>query len=240
MLVQAIFTSNSLIAQTETKHMNTPKELIKETEEFFLIAEDVQSENLDDQTRQERLRQLLTLYRTWYHKALGIFVDFNRLDLQNLFMQEYEGGNFSSKIKKFLDLGWKRFDYYNPEKPNPIIPKWTTTYSISFKSPLEKQCDLLAALGEPNNIKNLNPHNKIQQSAMASLRQEVSRVEIHKFVIQKINDDELRTLCFYLNIDYDSLLGEGKDGKTRELIIKLEKEGKLPDLYVAIEDLHRN
>jgi hypothetical protein len=46
--------------------------------------------------------------------------------------------------------------------------------------------------------------------------------------------DELRTLCFEMAADYDSLPGAGKFGKARELMIYLENRGRLDRLYVAV------
>jgi uncharacterized protein len=41
---------------------------------------------------------------------------------------------------------------------------------------------------------------------------------------------ELQTLCFDLGIDYESLPGEGKADKIRELIIYLERRGRILDI----------
>ena len=45
--------------------------------------------------------------------------------------------------------------------------------------------------------------------------------------------EELRTLCFDLGVDFDSLRGEGKEGKARELVALFDRSDHLPDL-VAI------
>lgn len=46
----------------------------------------------------------------------------------------------------------------------------------------------------------------------------------------------LKTLCFDLRIDYDSLPGDGKEAKSRELLSKLERDGRFPEL---IDELGR-
>jgi len=56
------------------------------------------------------------------------------------------------------------------------------------------------------------------------------------------NADELRTLCFILHakfkldIDYDSLPGEGKAGKARELVLWAERHGHMEKLEAAIRE----
>jgi hypothetical protein len=46
--------------------------------------------------------------------------------------------------------------------------------------------------------------------------------------------EELRTLCFDLGVDYDSLRGEGKAAKIRELIALLRRNNRVPQLIVAL------
>jgi hypothetical protein len=55
-------------------------------------------------------------------------------------------------------------------------------------------------------------------------------------LIGAFNDSELRDLCVDLGIDYDSLGGEGKAGKVRELISYCERHGRLPDLLAYVRD----
>ncbi|HOU39993.1 MAG TPA: SUMF1/EgtB/PvdO family nonheme iron enzyme [Promineifilum sp.] len=46
--------------------------------------------------------------------------------------------------------------------------------------------------------------------------------------------DGLKTLCFNLFVDYDNLSGDTKNGKGRELILHLERAGRLGDLEAAL------
>ena len=45
--------------------------------------------------------------------------------------------------------------------------------------------------------------------------------------------EELRTLCFDLDVDFDSLRGEGKEGQARELVALCDRTDRLPDLIAA-------
>jgi hypothetical protein len=46
----------------------------------------------------------------------------------------------------------------------------------------------------------------------------------------RLDDSELRTLCFDLGIDYADLPGEGRADKARELIAYLDRRDRIPDL----------
>jgi len=47
--------------------------------------------------------------------------------------------------------------------------------------------------------------------------------ELHRLITYHFDEEELRTLCFDLEIQYDSLSGSNKDSKVRELISFLER-----------------
>ncbi|MCB8966922.1 MAG: SUMF1/EgtB/PvdO family nonheme iron enzyme [Ardenticatenaceae bacterium] len=44
------------------------------------------------------------------------------------------------------------------------------------------------------------------------------------------NDDELNTLCFHLDIPHDDLPAQGRANKARELLLRVQREQRLPDL----------
>jgi integrase len=52
--------------------------------------------------------------------------------------------------------------------------------------------------------------------------------------------EDLRQLCFALNIDYESLSGDTKEAKARALVQFCENRGKLGDLYDAIREARPN
>ena len=49
------------------------------------------------------------------------------------------------------------------------------------------------------------------------------------------NLEELKTLCFGLGVDYENLAGETKEGKARELILHMKRNGRLPELNAHIQ-----
>ena len=46
----------------------------------------------------------------------------------------------------------------------------------------------------------------------------------------RFNEEELKTLCFHLGVDYDNLPAIGKAGKARELILHLQRRERIPAL----------
>ena len=51
------------------------------------------------------------------------------------------------------------------------------------------------------------------------------------------SDGELRDLCLDLSVDYENLPGEGKGDKARELILFMQRVGRLDDLVHRATEL---
>lgn len=56
------------------------------------------------------------------------------------------------------------------------------------------------------------------------------RVALHEILTKRFDDEELRDLCFKLNVEYQDLPGGGRSGKARELVILLERQDRLAEL----------
>lgn len=52
-----------------------------------------------------------------------------------------------------------------------------------------------------------------------------------------LNEDELRTLCFELDVDYDNLAGDTKRGKSRELILEHRRQGQVAKLVDQLSQM---
>ncbi len=61
--------------------------------------------------------------------------------------------------------------------------------------------------------------------------------QLHHALVKRRNLEELRTLCFDLDVDYDNLGGEGKEAKSRELVQYLVRHGRLAELERVATDL---
>jgi len=51
------------------------------------------------------------------------------------------------------------------------------------------------------------------------------------------DEDELRTLCLLLNIDYESLGGDGKRAKAERLVGYLDRRGRSEELLGKLDQL---
>jgi len=66
----------------------------------------------------------------------------------------------------------------------------------------------------------------MDQELLSNLRQALN---------ERLNESELRDLCFDLSVDYESLSGEGKADKARELIGYLQRRKRIAELIVKGE-----
>ncbi len=58
-------------------------------------------------------------------------------------------------------------------------------------------------------------------------------VELRDFLDKYFNDDELRGLCFELDIPYEDLGASTKSGKARELVSYCQRHTRLAELEAA-------
>jgi hypothetical protein len=65
-------------------------------------------------------------------------------------------------------------------------------------------------------------------------------LSLYRRLIDHFNEEELRDLCFHLDVDYDDLPGAGKAGKARELVTYHERRGTLPALVEVCRQLRPN
>jgi hypothetical protein len=64
--------------------------------------------------------------------------------------------------------------------------------------------------------------------------------DIHRLVVERFDEEELRMLCFDLGVDYDSLRGEGKEGKARELLLYLSRRARVLELVDRVRTQRPN
>lgn len=62
-------------------------------------------------------------------------------------------------------------------------------------------------------------------------------VQLRQFFDTHFSEDELRTVCFDLGVDYDNLAGAGKAGKARELVAYHERHGRISELMAVARQL---
>lgn len=68
-----------------------------------------------------------------------------------------------------------------------------------------------------------------------SKSEQVSGTSLHELLVKYFDEEELRTLCFELEVDYDSLRGEGKANKARELVLYAQRIGSSAKLLAYLK-----
>jgi formylglycine-generating enzyme required for sulfatase activity len=63
------------------------------------------------------------------------------------------------------------------------------------------------------------------------------KIRLHRILDGRFDDEELKTLCMFLDVEYDDLRGEGQEAKARELIKYLERRGQLSRLVEVGQEL---
>lgn len=63
----------------------------------------------------------------------------------------------------------------------------------------------------------------------------MNRIQLLDTLEAKFNDNELRRLCFTLQVDYESLPGQGKAAKARELVLHCERLERYPELLAVVQ-----
>ena len=64
--------------------------------------------------------------------------------------------------------------------------------------------------------------------------------QLRDVLVSYFSDGELHDPCFDLGIDYESLPGEGKTSKARELVAYCQRRDRLPELEAACRHLRPN
>lgn len=59
--------------------------------------------------------------------------------------------------------------------------------------------------------------------------------ELHQLLNQYFSLEEIRTLCFQLNVDFEGVAGEEKPSRIRELLLSLARGGRLTELISIVE-----
>jgi hypothetical protein len=63
---------------------------------------------------------------------------------------------------------------------------------------------------------------------------QINRNNLREYIRTRYSDQELRDLCFQLNVDYESLEGGSKDAKARELVTYCERHDLRGQLIAAL------
>jgi len=78
-----------------------------------------------------------------------------------------------------------------------------------------------------NSVRPEIPETKETSKRVSNFQNDHPLERLRLLLIERFDDEELRTLCFGPTVDYDSLQGSGKDSKVRELITYFDRRRDL-------------
>jgi len=85
-------------------------------------------------------------------------------------------------------------------------------------------------VGRDKSISTPGPRTGLPPDAAPDLTPSPQANQLHRILSHRLDLEELRTLCFYVGMNYDHLRGEGQLAKVRELIQYLQRRNALPQL----------
>jgi hypothetical protein len=77
-------------------------------------------------------------------------------------------------------------------------------------------------------------HASIEVEELMREDESMHPAKLRTLIVGRFDLEELRTLCFDLEVDFDGLRGEGLRAKARELVAYFQRRGKLPRLVAEI------
>jgi WD40 repeat protein len=84
---------------------------------------------------------------------------------------------------------------------------------------------------------------KLQDAMPAGTRHPVQaspRTRLHRMLDEWFDEEDVRYLCFRLDVKYADLPAQGLTHKNRELVLLMERQGRLPQLEVIIRQMRPN
>lgn len=113
---------------------------------------------------------------------------------------------------------------FSIDKKLDVVLSWIFAEQSGGRQELEKR---LRDLREKTNGLTF-PERKEKQQRM-------TLPQLRQALTDRFNEEELKTLCFDIGVDYDSLRGEGKAAKVRELVDQEQRHGRVGRLRQWLE-----
>lgn len=157
-----------------------------------------------------------------------------------------ESTNMDSRVD-FLIL--YLHDKYDKDKQNALflflhvlldrIPEQTDCYQkiaqliFFFEEEVGQQTPSISFSADSQPARSVNPDvSTLQNDGPA-----YNSTQIYELLVNRFNEEELRTLCFYIDVKFSDLAGEGLSGKARELVLFNSRRGKLQALISKIKQI---
>ena len=139
------------------------------------------------------------------------------------------------KLEGFVPWQFVKIHYLHDQMANRY-PQATYLYSKRNLSEISEKLMHSTGYGYsyfPNRITSL-PSLSSEESRKPSININVSARVMRQILSERLNESELHTLCFDLELDYESLPGNSKADRARELVSHFQRRHNLHDLAAAI------
>lgn len=182
----------------------------------------------------------LYLQQNWFDKAVNAFSKAIKYSSEQKIKRLSSWQAFLGRAKAFQQLRQYSAAIADYEKAIKSLygsrsPETYVSFGVclekatQFSRAFENYCQALKVDA------NYAPAREARETLLVILRR-----KLLDFLNKQFDLEELRTLCFHLNLDYDNLPGEGKQGKARELIsyqVRISGEDYIPlrELIAEIE-----
>jgi len=103
------------------------------------------------------------------------------------------------------------------ETPSGLVVEFTPEKKLSRQDLLELVAELSTSTQTAGTVSESRPTTLSYQT------------QLRQLLTTHFDQGELQTLCFDLGVDYESLPGEGKADKARELVEYLERRDRIPE-----------
>jgi hypothetical protein len=80
-------------------------------------------------------------------------------------------------------------------------------------------------------------YGNIENNPKQPPRNRSQRKRLRKILSEKFNEEELRNICFDLDVNYENLEGKGNSSKARELVLYCERYSRIDELVAAVKTL---
>jgi tetratricopeptide (TPR) repeat protein len=163
------------------------------------------------------------------------------------FPGDYDSGVWASGILRGRTVaGWVQFEDvkstgYFVETGFSGAPVWDEQLGgvIGMVTAAETRPEISAVFMIPSDIL-IQTWPSLTMEQRTTSRVEITRMNLARLrevLATRFNEEELRTLCFDLDIYYDDLPAMGKTGKSRELVKFVERRGRVPELVTTLTRL---
>jgi hypothetical protein len=169
------------------------------------------------------------------------FVVFNEEGLQKARQEKKKWSDRNERLTKQMADTGELFDIYHVSAGSfsYLGPPPFEVQVHEFRSSIKSYITRLESIKGQLDLLPESPMVSHEEGSNVIVERTASELERHRKPFQildgRLDEEDLRTLCFSLEIDYDDLSATGKRNKLRELLIDLENRERIDELIETVK-----